>query len=961
MKQIFILFFSFLALFSFSQTSINAYEVEQETYLIAPRMLDDGSIIFTDNYSSTIYQWKSGRVEALHSSAGCGRYMKFHQEKNLIGFKYIDKDGMQAPAVYDLTAKEMHLLHAPANLTGQTNFSDDKIVFTIGNTLYLVSENETEMIDLGAYVNIVEVSPDGRFLSFALNDIIYLMDIQTKEQKAISPQGKMAAYPKFSPEGSKILFQSDACYIYNIKKAVLTHEIPQALSPSWSPDASQILYHKTIVNEDFVLASDMFLYSLKDRKEIQLTHTTDRIEMQAVFADNNRILYHGYNDRSVYLSDINEDKLSKTTLLHRFSAALDIAFYQLPKTRAIVQIPGTIPYVHQVYDTPDWHYGYGSCAPTTCIMAIAYYNLLPKWPEAVSSPSAHISNYGNYVADKYTLNEIYYDYVEPTSGGENAWGGYGFMWDGSYSPNSRQRIYLENHDFTSNQLWTSSCLYANTITEIDNDYPHPICSFLTTSGHLTLATGYVVGQHTLIFHDPYGNRNTPGYPSYDGIDSYYDWPGYNNGYQNLDNSGTNGVVAWTTQARNTHKTYNDTIIDDVDYHHGLEMNNSQNGSHMRNFHDINSGYNNHMWFTYTMASTPDICWVEWIPTLPQSGYYEVSVFIPADSSEATSALYHVHHSGNDSLVILNQSLYSNQWVSLGSFYFDTTMTAKVYLGDSTGLNNQSIAFDAVKWSLMPPPSAAFTVVNNSICVNDSIPFSNTSINANQYLWTFDQASPPTSNLENPTVSWSSPGQYDVRLIAYGLNENDTLEMQQYVVVNPNASASFSALDTVLYLPNAIALFMNNSQDASAYLWDFGDGNTSTDANPWHTYQSTGLYSVRLDALSAQCKSDSIVFTDYIEVLTSINIEDNTTELMLWPNPAGDKISFHIPESEEKISLRCFNIIGELLFAQEYESLHSDETQTLDISFLAEGKYYLLLMSSENRYLLPFTVSRHSAD
>jgi len=961
MKQTCIILFSFLSYFSFSQSKINAYEVEQQTYVNAPRMLDDGSIIFTDNYSSTIYQWKKGKVKALHSSAGCGRYMQFHQEKKLIGFKYIDENGMQAPAVYDLTAKEVNLLHAPVNLAGQPNFNNDKIVFTIGNMLYLVSENETEKFDLGAYVNIVEISADGRFLSYALNDRIYLLNMQSKEQKAISPQGKMAAYPKFSPDNSKILFQSDACFIYDIEKAVITDEIPQALSPSWSPDASKILFHKTLIKDEFLIAADIFLYSFEHKQEIQLTHTPDRMEMQAVFAADNRIIYHGYNDRSIYLSDISDDKLTGTSLLHEFSTALDIAFYQLLKTRAIVQIPGNVPYVHQVYDTPNWHYGYGSCAPTTCIMAIAYYNLLPKWPEAVSAPSPHISDYGNYVADKYTLNEIYYDYVEPTSGGENAWGGYGFMWDGSYSPNSRQRIYLENHYFSSNQLWTSSCLYANTITEIDNDYPHPICSYLSTSGHLTLTTGYVVGQHTLIFHDPYGDKNTPGYPSYDGVDAYYDWPGYNNGYQNLDNSGSHGVVAWTTQARNTHKTYNDTIIDDIDYHHGFEMNNSQNGSHMRYFHDINSGYNNHMWFTYTMAFTPDICWVEWSPNLPQSGYYEVSVFIPADSSKATSALYHVHYSGNDSLIIVNQSLYNDQWVSLGSFYFDTTMTAKVYLGDSTGVSGQSIAFDAVKWSWMPPASAAFTVANNSICVHDSISFSNNSTNANQYLWTFDQATPPTSNIENPTVTWSNPGQYDVQLIAYGLNENDTLEMLQYIVVNPNATASFSAFDTVLYLPNAVALFTNNSQDASAYLWDFGDGNTSTDVNPWHNYQSAGLYSVQLHALSAQCKSDSLLLTDYIEVLTTTTIGDKKEEAILWPNPAKDKISFHIPQSEDNISLRCFNAIGELVFAKEYEYLHSNETQSIDISFLAEGSYYLLLMSREKRYLLPFTVLRHASD
>jgi hypothetical protein len=82
---------------------------------------------------------------------------------------------------------------------------------------------------------------------------------------------------------------------------------------------------------------------------------------------------------------------------------------------------------------------------------------------------------------------------------------------------------------------------------------------------------------------------------------------------------------------------------------------------------------------------------------------------------------------------------------------------------------------------------------------------------------------------------------------------------------------------------------------------------------------------------------------------------------VWPNPAKDKISFYIPESEENISLRCFNSIGELVFAKEYEYMYGHEKQTVDVSFLAEGSYYLLLMSNDNRYLLPFTVLRNSTN
>ena len=45
-------------------------------------------------------------------------------------------------------------------------------------------------------------------------------------------------------------------------------------------------------------------------------------------------------------------------------------------------------------------------------------------------------------------------------------------------------------------------------------------------------------------------------------------------------------------------------------------------------------------------------------------------------------------------------------------------------------------------------------------------------------------------------------------------------------------------------------FMNYSLNASTFAWDFGDGNTSTDTNPIHTYSGGGSYDVTLTATGA---------------------------------------------------------------------------------------------------------------
>lgn len=63
----------------------------------------------------------------------------------------------------------------------------------------------------------------------------------------------------------------------------------------------------------------------------------------------------------------------------------------------------------------------------------------------------------------------------------------------------------------------------------------------------------------------------------------------------------------------------------------------------------------------------------------------------------------------------------------------------------------------------------------------------------------------------------------------------------------NLSASFTTYDSTSCSFPADVSFINQSESALSYLWDFGDGNTSTDLSPTHTYTSPGTYDVKLIA------------------------------------------------------------------------------------------------------------------
>ena len=861
MKNLYLLLiFVTISISSFAQTQFDTYKAEEDGYYVNYQKTSEG-FVFTDNYASAIYLLKNGNVSVLVQSAGCGRYFTVSPDKNYIGYKHIYDNGLQSPAIYEIATGKIKELHNPVNLCGQVSFSNNgKIAFTINNELFVINGDKTEQYNLGIYANIVPISPDGQMVVFNdMNDQLSFLNLQTNELRQFTDNLVGYLYPVWSPNGTKVLFSDMTGVLYSYQfDNNRTYTIGQGTGAKWLDNSENVVFHRSVVNDFKFEGSDIFVSKFDGTEQIQLSNTQNVSEMQP-FVDGNKIYYNSYNTRKFYSANFSlaDKSISSPNLLFEQNSNVNIHFYGsqlLNQDKAIKKIPGTVPYVHQVYDTPTYHAGWGSCAPTTSIMAIAYFNLLPKWPTSVDhgkSWDPHTNDYGSYVADRYRFREIYYEQTADAYG-TTAYGGYGYMWTGSYGPNSRMRQYLENHGMTSNQLWTTSCAYTNTITEIDLGFPHPICNYLTSSGHLTLAIGYVLNQHTLIFNDPYGNKNTPGYPSYDGQDSYYDWPGYNNGYQNLDAAGTNGYVAWTTKARGAEPAYNDTIIDDTYYNHGFEIFN-QPSSHQRYYRSQLTGYNGHMWWTGSMASGGDVCYVKWTPTLPENGNYEVLAYIPSTYATASGAKYRITYNGGDTVVVLNQAIYSDEWVSLGTYPFLQGQAGFVYLGDETGVASDNLAFDAM-WFHKIAPEIQITV-NNVSCFGLSDGTATANISTGQSPFTYIWSNGST----NQSISGLVAGIYTVTVT--------DANSQQF-----SGSATITEPAILTISSTIINPTIAGGNDGSITLNI--QGGTSSYTYTWNPVVSTTAVA---NGLSAGTYSVTVVDNNICEATTSITISDPTCD------------------------------------------------------------------------------------
>lgn len=123
-------------------------------------------------------------------------------------------------------------------------------------------------------------------------------------------------------------------------------------------------------------------------------------------------------------------------------------------------------------------------------------------------------------------------------------------------------------------------------------------------------------------------------------------------------------------------------------------------------------------------------------------------------------------------------------------------------------------------------------------------------------------------------------------------------------------------------------FTNSSQHAVAYLWDFGDENTSTEENPEHEFAVQETYQVQLTAMN-DCGSDTVLE----EVALVTGADDPVSSFGIHPNPA---VNFAIIHSLQSGILEVRDMTGKLIHRQ---SIHSGANQ-MDLNTLKPGVYLL---------------------
>jgi PGF-pre-PGF domain-containing protein len=130
----------------------------------------------------------------------------------------------------------------------------------------------------------------------------------------------------------------------------------------------------------------------------------------------------------------------------------------------------------------------------------------------------------------------------------------------------------------------------------------------------------------------------------------------------------------------------------------------------------------------------------------------------------------------------------------------------------------------------------------------TVQFTDNSQNATKWNWIFGDGN--TSTEQNPIYVYSSIGTYTVNLTASNTNiigSKSTIITVSKKPVLPvaNFSSNISEGDAPINVQ-----FTDLSMNATAWNWDFGDGTTSNEQSPFHTYSAVGTFTVSLTASNA---------------------------------------------------------------------------------------------------------------
>jgi PKD repeat protein len=268
--------------------------------------------------------------------------------------------------------------------------------------------------------------------------------------------------------------------------------------------------------------------------------------------------------------------------------------------------------------------------------------------------------------------------------------------------------------------------------------------------------------------------------------------------------------------------------------------------------------------------------VEYFFSIAIPGQYKVLAWWPSSISNTTSAKYTVNYADGSTTVSVDQSANGGQWNEIGQFNFDAGEYS-VVINDDTGSGR--VVADGIRVGARENPPAViqadFIADTRYGVAPLDVTFESTSTgDISTYQWNFGDGS-TNSSRTYITHTYTTDGCKDVTFTVNGPEGTSKMTKKDYICVGSTTEtlrAEFSVGAHEGTAPMTVSFSDESSGNVVSWLWDFGDGTTSTSQNPTHQYTQPGNYTVSLtvNGSSTETKNNFVVVRFYDKILDNVD-------------------------------------------------------------------------------------------
>lgn len=321
---------------------------------------------------------------------------------------------------------------------------------------------------------------------------------------------------------------------------------------------------------------------------------------------------------------------------------------------------------------------------------------------------------------------------------------------------------------------------------------------------------------------------------------------------------------------------------------------------------------------------------------------------------------HITASGNGILIFKNQSPEYGTAVSLeGDNY--STIGASFEFGGLTdnGTNTKAAYMERITsfFGINTALSAAFTTNQTEVCTETAVEYENLSTGAiTSYQWTFEGGIPATSTDKNPSITYNTPGTYDVSLTVSDGTDEETITLNEFISVyttpeTPNKpDGPFMLLSKdpveVTYTTDAVA-------NATDYVWKFSPAESGTvvangtEALFTPTQGWIGHVEITVQGINGSCHGSwSDIFNIEINYDWGIQHHKNSDQLKIRPNPSHDIVTIQTNNIDGQATLTLTTLTGKQVY-QKPVSLKDETSIEINIQDLSPGLYILSLQQRQH--------------